>query len=148
MRYLGLKPGHDGAIALVEDGQLLFSVEGEKDSFHRNCDLTPSLLLTAGGMADQLPDALLPAIQSANRDPHIFPHPDELDLTRPKNPHLTFGYGLHHRLGAPLARMELNVALTGLLRRFPRLRLAVPADGVPWQKGLTVRRPRELPVAW
>jgi nocardicin N-oxygenase len=93
-------------------------------------------------------DALLPAIQSANRDPSIFPHADELDLSRSKNPHLTFGHGPHHCLGAPLARMELTTALTGLLRRFPALRLAVPADEVPWQKGLTVRRPRALPVAW
>jgi cytochrome P450 len=93
-------------------------------------------------------DALLPAIQSANRDPSVFPHPDELDLSRSKNPHLAFGHGWHHCLGAPLARMELHTALSGLLRRFPALRLAVPAAEVPWQKGLNVRRPRALPVAW
>jgi cytochrome P450 len=93
-------------------------------------------------------DALLPAIQSANRDGAVFPHADRLDLARAPNPHLAFGHGPHHCLGAPLARMELQTALAALARRFPTLRLAVPAEEVCWQTGLTIRRPRALPVTW
>ena len=61
---------------------------------------------------------------AANRDPAAFPDPDRLDVGRRPNPHLGFGAGLHHCLGAPLARMELQLSLPALLRRFPSLELA------------------------
>ena len=61
---------------------------------------------------------------AANRDPAAFPDPDRLDVGRQPNPHLGFGAGLHHCLGAPLARMELQLSLPALLRRFPSLDLA------------------------
>ena len=61
---------------------------------------------------------------SANRDPAAFAAPDTLDVTRRPNPHIGFGAGLHHCLGAPLARMELQITLPTLLRRFPGLALA------------------------
>jgi cytochrome P450 len=61
---------------------------------------------------------------AANRDPDKFAEPDRLDLARRPNPHLGFGAGLHHCLGAPLARMELQISLPALLARFPELRLA------------------------
>ena len=64
------------------------------------------------------------------------------------NPHLAFGPGTHHCLGAPLARLELAAALGGLARRFPGLRLAVPDGEVPWKAGLLARAPTALPVAW
>ncbi len=60
---------------------------------------------------------------SANRDPDVFATPNELDLIRPKNPHVSFGAGIHFCLGAPLARLELQIALPILLQRFPNLRL-------------------------
>ncbi|MEM7116995.1 MAG: cytochrome P450 [Chloroflexota bacterium] len=61
---------------------------------------------------------------SANRDPQQFDQPDKLDLTRPKNPHVSLGGGIHFCLGAPLARLELQVALSILLQRLPNLQLA------------------------
>lgn len=85
---------------------------------------------------------------AANRDPARFPHPDELDLDRPPSPHMTFGWGVHHCIGAPLAVMELRVAIGTLLARFPGLRLAVPADEVRWNDESIWRYPYELPVAW
>ena len=85
---------------------------------------------------------------SADRDEHVFASPDHIDLARKPNPHLGFGHGAHHCLGAPLARAELTIAIEGLIRRFPTLRLAVPAAEVPWKPGLIARCPERLPVTW
>ncbi|MEU6089770.1 cytochrome P450 [Streptomyces sp. NPDC047085] len=75
------------------------------------------------------------AISSANRDPRKFDAPDELDVMRPGNAqdaHLGFGHGSHYCLGAPLARLETQLALTRLFDRFPRMTLADPAAGARW----------------
>jgi nocardicin N-oxygenase len=85
---------------------------------------------------------------AADRDPRVFDEPDTIDLTRAPNPHLAFGHGAHHCLGAPLARAELQSALEGLTRRFPELRLAVPPADVVWKPGLIARCPAALPVVW
>jgi cytochrome P450 len=85
---------------------------------------------------------------TANRDGAKFERPDELDLERQGPSHMTFGWGGHHCLGAPLAVTELEVALSALLERFPELRLAKPADEVPWNKTSIWRYPVELPVSW
>lgn len=61
---------------------------------------------------------------SANRDPERFPNPDSLDISRADNPHIAFSLGVHYCLGAPLARMELQIAFATLLRRFPEIALA------------------------
>ncbi|MDG9704720.1 cytochrome P450 [Streptomyces sp. DH37] len=93
-------------------------------------------------------EAVLPAMMSANRDEAVFDSPDELDFHREDNPHLGFGHGPHRCLGAQLATMELQIALGALLRRFPRLRLAVPAEEVPWRVVTLQRAPRELMIEW
>ena len=85
---------------------------------------------------------------AANRDPERFERPDELDLDRQPSPHMTFGWGAHHCIGAPLALMEIELAIGTLLERFPGLRLAVPAEEVPWNTESIWRFPYELPVAW
>ncbi|TVL92541.1 cytochrome P450 [Streptomyces sp. SAJ15] len=79
---------------------------------------------------------------SANRDPARFERPDELDLSRADNPHITFGAGIHYCLGAPLARLELAASFGTLLRRAPRLRLAAEPE---WT-GFVIRGLRELRV--
>jgi Cytochrome P450 len=66
---------------------------------------------------------------SANRDPSVFERPDELDLTREPNPHLSFGAGIHFCLGAPLGRQELQVSFTTLMDRFPNLELVEEPAG-------------------
>lgn len=101
-----------------------------------------------GGAVIRKGEAVLPAITSANRDAEVFSDPDEVDLGRSGNPHLTFGHGLHHCLGAQLGRIELQVALSSLLERFPGLRLDVPVDQLEWVAGMAFRRPVRLPVAW
>jgi cytochrome P450 len=84
----------------------------------------------------------------ANRDPAVFPDPDRLDITREKSPHLTFGPGRHHCVGAHLARLEMRVALTALAHRFPELHLAVPRAEVRQREGLQFRELFALPVRW
>ena len=93
-------------------------------------------------------DPVLLARSAANRDPRVFPDPHRLDLTRQLQGHQAFGHGAHHCIGAPLARMDLQVALTALLDHFPRLRLAVPADQLQWKTGQAVRGPLALPIGW
>jgi cytochrome P450 len=87
-------------------------------------------------------------LASANRDGSHFDRPDVLDVGRPDARHLGFGHGIHFCLGAPLARMEGQVALGELFRRFPDLRLAVPPEALRWGHGdgLVLRGLTELPV--
>lgn len=101
-----------------------------------------------GGVLVKAGEPVVASIGSANRDETVFARADELDLTRPGGLHLGFGYGAHHCLGAPLARMELQVALGTLLRRFPELRLAVPEEKLRWRVGTFMRSVVELPIEW
>jgi pimeloyl-[acyl-carrier protein] synthase len=83
---------------------------------------------------------------AANRDPEQFPDPDRLDLGRPNNRHLSFGYGVHFCLGASLARVEGQVAINALLRRMPEVRLLT--GNVEWRPTVTLRGLKTLPVAF
>jgi cytochrome P450 len=80
---------------------------------------------------------------SANRDPAAFDEPDRLDLGRSPNPHIAFGAGIHYCLGAPLARIELQVAFSTVLRRLPRLELVEPPT---WKPGYVLRGLADLRV--
>ena len=83
-------------------------------------------------------------ISAANRDPRQFAEPDRIDLRRTDNRHLGFGYGIHFCLGAPLARLEGQIALPALLARFPGL---APGPAAPeWLDSLVFRGMRSLPV--
>jgi hypothetical protein len=84
------------------------------------------------------------AIGAANRDPRHFPDPDRLDVGRTENRHIAFGFGIHFCLGAPLARMEGQLALGALMRRMPKLRLAGP--DLEWRESSTLRGLKALPV--
>ena len=85
-------------------------------------------------------------LASANRDPSHFDRPDELDLQREPNRHLAFGHGSHFCLGAPLARMEGQIAINVILERLPKLRLAVPAESLRWRATPVVRGLASLPL--
>jgi cytochrome P450 len=93
-------------------------------------------------------DAVVVSLPSANRDESVFTNPDEVDVTRSPNPHLAFSAGPHFCIGAPLARMEMSIALEVVLNRLAGLRLGVAVHEVPWAKGKLVRRPVALPVRW
>ncbi|MFF0863620.1 cytochrome P450 [Nonomuraea sp. NPDC003560] len=87
----------------------------------------------------------LPAV---NRDPARFPDPHRFDVTREAGPQLGFGHGIHQCLGQQLARLEMRLAFPALLRRFPGLRLAVPAEEVPLRPRATIYGLASLPVTW
>jgi cytochrome P450 len=89
---------------------------------------------------------VFPAISSANRDPAQFPDPDQLDLGHDTSGHLAFGHGVHYCLGAPLARMEAEVALGALLARFPRISLAVLPPELRWRPVSLMNGLESLPV--
>jgi cytochrome P450 PksS len=89
---------------------------------------------------------VLAGISSANRDESQFPRGDEMDITRDPNRHLSFGLGIHFCLGAPLARLEGQIAIDKLLNRFPDLQLAVPSSSLTWRRGMVLRGMVSLPL--
>jgi cytochrome P450 len=89
----------------------------------------------------QLVGAMLGA---ANRDPEQFPDPDRLDINRQNVRHVAFGFGIHFCLGAPLARLEGEIALRTLLSRFPRMRLAIRE--LSWRQEITIHGLKSLPI--
>jgi pimeloyl-[acyl-carrier protein] synthase len=88
---------------------------------------------------------IVPVMGAANRDPAHFPDPDRLDIGRRENRHVAFGYGIHFCLGAPLARLEGQIVLAHLLRRFPQL--ALLTERPPWRRSFTLRGLQALPVS-
>jgi cytochrome P450 len=85
-------------------------------------------------------------ISSANRDPNVFAAPDRFDITRQPNPHVAFGNGVHHCLGATLARVEGQEVFKALAERFPGLRLET--EELEYQPSITFRSLKSLPVTW
>jgi cytochrome P450 len=112
---------------------------------HANDRFTAEEVLI-GGTVIPAGEWVLPATSSANRDPAQFPDPDRLDLGRDTSGHVAFGHGVHHCLGAPLARMEAEVALGALLARFPEITLAVPPDELRWRPISVINGLESLPV--
>ncbi len=101
-----------------------------------------------GGQQIRKGDMVLTMLGSANRDESQFTQPEEMDIARSLNRHVAFGQGIHVCLGAPLARLEGDIAFTTLLRRLPDLRLAIPRDAVIWNGGFGLHGITSLPVAF
>jgi cytochrome P450 PksS len=104
--------------------------------------------MTIAGVAIPRGALVYAVLASANRDEREFVEPDGLDLTREPNRHVAFGLGPHYCLGAPLARLEGQIAIGNLLRRVPGLRLAVAPGALRWRRGLVLRGLEALPVAF
>jgi cytochrome P450 len=103
--------------------------------------------VTIHGVTIPRGELVFPVLASANRDERQFDRPDTLDLAREPNRHVAFGLGMHYCLGAPLARLEGQIAINTLLRRMPDLRPAVPAKTLRWRAGLILHGLEALPVA-
>ena len=101
-----------------------------------------------GGVTIPAGEQVMPLFGTANRDPSVFADPDRFDVTRDAANHLSFGAGVHHCLGAQLARVELQEAFRGLIGRLPGLRLAVPVSELEFKPGMAIHSLRELPVLW
>jgi cytochrome P450 len=99
-----------------------------------------------GGVRISRGDPVIVALSGANRDPSRFGDPDGLDLGRDSSGHLAFGHGIHHCLGAPLARLEAQIALASLLARFGSIQLAVPATSLCWRPSTLIHGLESLPV--
>ena len=104
--------------------------------------------ITIGDVTIPAGGQVIISLAAANRDGTHFPESEEFDVARRDNRHLAFGHGIHFCLGAPLARLEGNIAFTTLLQRFPDIRLAVPSEDLHWGHGdgLVLRGLTELPV--
>jgi cytochrome P450 len=169
MAFLLLVAGHETTVNLIASGALALLEHPEQADALRE---DPSLLkpaveellrytspvemateryaredLMVAGTKIPRGDLVLAVLGSANRDEQHFENPDVLDLRRDPNRHLSFGRGgVHHCLGAPLARMEGQIAIGALLRRFPQARLPVPAETLRWRRGLFLRGLERLPI--
>jgi cytochrome P450 len=160
-----LVAGHETTVNLIAGGALaLLRHPDQLDRFRNDSEVTRSGVeemlryespvqttgraisedCEIGGVKMQAGDFTLLLIASANRDPDQFEDPDRFDVARNPNNHLGFGFGIHHCLGAPLARMEAQVALSTLVRRAPNLRLAV--DEVTYKRNFVLRGMESLPV--
>lgn len=102
--------------------------------------------IVIGGEAVAKGDTVITSFAAANRDPDRFEVPDEFRPSRKAQLHMTFGHGIHYCIGAPLARLEGEIALDALFRRFPRLRLSVRTGELGWVFEPLLRCPQRLPV--
>jgi cytochrome P450 len=145
--------GHPEALARLRNDPLLVPAAVEEclryDSpVERSLNRWAARDVEVGGHLIRRGDAIIAIVGSANRDPDRFTEPDLLDLDREDNKHVAFGRGSHYCLGAPLARLEGEIAVSTLLRRLPDLRLAVPRDDLSWRPVPLFRALAALPVAW
>jgi len=104
----------------------------------------PSEDIVIGGRTIAKGEMVMPFIGAADRDPVQFPDPDRLDIGRADNRHIAFGWGIHFCLGAPLARIEGQIAISTLVRRMPKLELATAQP--EYRQSLTLRGLKALPV--
>jgi cytochrome P450 len=103
--------------------------------------------MTIGGVPVKKGDRVMLLMASANRDPVQFRDPDTLDIARTPNAHLAFGHGIHFCLGAPLARLEMEIGLVEMTRRFPSLQLAAPVRYEPRILSRSIATPLTLSIA-
>lgn len=104
--------------------------------------------VTLGGQSLRRGDPVIAVLGSANRDEKQFTNADALDIFRRPNPHLAFGKGAHYCLGAPLARLEGEIAIRALFQRFPDLRLDIAEADLQWRDTQLFRALTHLPLVW
>ncbi|MBU3068170.1 cytochrome P450 [Nocardia sp. NEAU-G5] len=116
---------------------------------HEGLHLVTKCAVELGGHTIPAQSVVLVSPTAANLDARVFPEPDRFDLRRTDaDDHVAFGHGPHRCVGAQLARLELEVAYTALLREFPGLRLDVPVGALTYTSGMLIKGLRALPVTW
>jgi len=170
MVFLLLIAGHETTVNLIGNGMLTLLQHPHQMAQLRDApagvDTAVEELLRYAGPLDMaterfareditLGDVTIPrdavvyaVLASANRDERQFNEPNTLDLARQPNRHVAFGHGIHFCLGAPLARLEGQIAIRTLLQRTEGLRLAARDDAILWRKGLVLRGVNRLPVTF
>ncbi|MCU7729694.1 cytochrome P450 [Actinoplanes sp. KI2] len=168
LAFLLLWAGYETTVHLIGNGLLtLLRHPDQMDRLRRDPGLLPASVeevmrfagpnpyairrfaredLDLAGVRIPAGDTVLLLLAAAHRDPRRVTSPDDFDIAREDNPHLGFGYGIHHCLGAPLARLEAQIAIGTVLSRFRRIRLAVPVDSLRWQPSFRSRGLLSLPV--
>ena len=169
MGFLLLVAGHETTVNLISSGMLApIEHPGQAEALRGNSSLAkpaveellrytspveiateryPREVVKIAGTTIPSGELVLAVLGSANRDERHFEDPEVLDLARDPNKHLAFGRGgVHHCLGAPLARMEGQIAVGTFLRRFPEARLAVASDSLRWRRGVFLRGLERLPL--
>jgi cytochrome P450 len=168
MIFLLLVAGHETTVNLIANGTLALLLNpGELARLRSDPSLLPAAVeellryanplnhatdrftlesATIGGVVIPAREWVVCVTSSANRDPARFADADRLDLGRDAGGHLAFGHGIHYCLGAPLARLEGEIAFGALLDRFPSLSLAVPASSLRWRQSSLIHGLETLPV--
>lgn len=168
MAFLLLLAGHDTTVNLIGNGVLgLLRNPDQLTALRANPALLPGAIeeflrhdgplniaslrytnaaVTVGEVTIPEGEFLLLSLGAANRDPRRFPDADRLDVTRPHGAHLAFGHGIHYCVGAPLGRMEGEIAVGELLRRFPDLALAADPAELRYRASPIMRGLETLPV--
>lgn len=168
MVFLLLIAGHEttvnlignGMLALLQNPEQMERLRGEpsliKSAVEELLRFTSPVLMTTeryaldGATIHEVAiprgEMVLGVIGSANRDESVFDKPDELNLAREPNKHISFGQGIHFCLGAPLARMESQIAINTLLERKPNLQLKVEPQSLRWRPSMMLRGLQALPV--
>jgi cytochrome P450 PksS len=170
MVFLLLIAGHETTVNLIGNGMLALFEHPEAMNRLRDDPLiiklaveellrytSPVLMsteryarvdVTIHGVTIPRGEMTLGVIGSANRDEAVFDNPDELDITREPNRHLSFGQGIHFCLGAPLARLEAEIAINTLFRRIPDVSLSVAPDSLRWRPSMILRGLESLPISF
>ncbi|WP_236794624.1 cytochrome P450 [Amycolatopsis sp. GM8] len=142
-RYFAAVRDHDDRIdATIEEMLRYLSV------VHSGIPRVAREDVTLGGERIEAGDWVVCSLPSANRDDALGADPDRFDPERKVPAHIAFGHGIHHCIGAPLARMQLGIVFPALLRRFPALRLAVPMADLRFHSHSVVYGLQALPVSW
>jgi cytochrome P450 len=168
MAFLLLVAGHETTVNLIASGMLALLLNpGELARLRADRTLLGSAVeellryvnpvnnatfrftgepVEIGGVPIGPNEVVFVSLSGANRDPSRYADPDRLDLGRDSGGHVAFGHGIHYCLGAPLARLEAEIAFRGLLERFGSMTLAVPPDALRWRPSTLIHGLESLPV--
>ncbi|MEW1585498.1 cytochrome P450 [Micromonospora vinacea] len=167
MVFLLLIAGHETTVNLIGNAMLaLLTDRPQLERLRADPDLVPDAVeevlryespvqvaarrarqpVAVGGATIPAGAVVLISLLAANRDPDRFAEPATLRIDRPQSAHVAFGHGLHHCIGAPLARLDAMIAIRALVGRYPQLRLANPAETLAWRASVVMHGLNALPV--